>query len=83
MASAPNYPLNWQTINGGFTHDPPGYAMYLFAWGEGVLSDAKGATQNGSAMSWRTSASICKTLRHATSPVAYRRYRGMVSVNLR
>lgn len=26
----------------GFTHDPLGYAVYSFPWGEGVLADAKG-----------------------------------------
>jgi hypothetical protein len=26
----------------GFTHDPLGYAVYAFPWGEGVLEDAKG-----------------------------------------
>ena len=29
----------------GFTHDPLGYAVYSFPWGEGVLADAKGPRQ--------------------------------------
>lgn len=27
---------------GGFTHDPLGYAVYAFPWGEGALADSKG-----------------------------------------
>ena len=29
----------------GFTHDPLGYSVYSFPWGEGVLADAKGPRQ--------------------------------------
>lgn len=29
----------------GFTHDPLGYAVYAFPWGEGVLADANGPRQ--------------------------------------
>ena len=81
MASAPNYLAELANDIMGFTHDPLGYAITR-SHGVKAFSDAKGPRE------WQcdvmeTSASICKTLRHATSPVAYRRYRGMVSVNLR
>jgi hypothetical protein len=45
----------------GFTHDPLGYAVYAFPWGEKglhALADSEGARATGSATSLRTSASI-------------------------